>query len=51
MDSAGRPVINGAVGGMGVQDTYANYVNKTRLSSSSHGLCAILMAASAMEAN
>jgi len=51
MDSAGRPVINGAVAGMGVQDNYANYVNKTRLANSSHGLCAILMAASAMEAN
>ena len=45
------PVINNAVQGMGVQDNYANYVNKSRLMNSSHGLCAILLAASVMEAS
>jgi unsaturated rhamnogalacturonyl hydrolase len=50
MDAAGLPVINGAVQGMGVQVDYANYVNKQRLSNSSHGLCSILLAASEMEA-
>jgi rhamnogalacturonyl hydrolase YesR len=47
------PVINGAVTGMGVQASYALYVNQTmfpKRSNSSHGLCAILLAASEMEA-
>jgi unsaturated rhamnogalacturonyl hydrolase len=44
------PTIGGAVAGMGVQNDYANYVNKMRLTNSSHGLCAILLAASEMEA-
>ncbi|HEX6764321.1 MAG TPA: glycoside hydrolase family 88 protein, partial [Polyangiaceae bacterium] len=48
MDATG-PVINNAVAGMGVQVDYANYVNKMRLTNSSHGLCGILLAASAME--
>jgi unsaturated rhamnogalacturonyl hydrolase len=49
-DTGGLPVINNACQGMGVQVDYASYVNKTRLSNSSHGLCAILLAASEMEA-
>ena len=44
------PVINGAVQGMGVQTDYAGYINQTALSNSPHGLCAILLAASEMEA-
>jgi unsaturated rhamnogalacturonyl hydrolase len=49
-DSSGLPTINGAVQGMGVQTSYAGYVNQTALSNSPHGLCAILLAASEMEA-
>ncbi len=49
-DGSGLPTINGAVQGMGVQTSYAGYVNQARLSNSSHGLCAILLAASEMEA-
>lgn len=45
----GAPVISDAVEGMGVQVSYANYVNKKRLQNSPHGLCAILMAGSEME--
>jgi len=48
-NSSGQPVINDAVEGMGVQTNYANYVNKAGLSNSSHGLCAIMLAASQME--
>jgi len=47
------PVINGALQGMGVQATYALYVDQTmfmKKMNSSHGLCAILLAASEMEA-
>jgi unsaturated rhamnogalacturonyl hydrolase len=47
------PVISGAVQGMGVQATYALYVDQTmfmKKMNSSHGLCAILLAASEMEA-
>jgi unsaturated rhamnogalacturonyl hydrolase len=46
----GSPRMPGAVQGMGIQNDYASYVNKMRLTSSSHGLCAILMASSQMEA-
>ena len=49
-DSSNLPTVNGAVQGMGVQNNYAGYVNQNRLSNSSHGLCAILLAASEMEA-
>ena len=45
----GAPVVSDAVEGMGVQVSYANYVNKKRLQNSPHGLCAILMAGSEME--
>jgi unsaturated rhamnogalacturonyl hydrolase len=47
------PSITGAVKGMGVQDNYAAYVATTLmplLTDSPHGLCAILLAASEMEA-
>jgi unsaturated rhamnogalacturonyl hydrolase len=49
----GTPSITGAVKGMGVQNNYAAYVATTLmplLTDSSHGLCAILLAASEMEA-
>jgi len=49
-DSGGLPTINGAVQGMGVQTNYAGYINQTALANSPHGLCAILLAASEMEA-
>lgn len=48
-DQSGKPVISGVVQGMGIQDSYEGYVNKERLENSTHGLCAILMAASEME--
>jgi len=45
------PIINDAVHGMGVQNDYAGYVTqKALLANSPHGLCAILLAASEMEA-
>lgn len=47
---AGSPRIPGAVQGMGIQNDYASYVNKMRLTNSPHGLCAVLMASSQMEA-
>jgi unsaturated rhamnogalacturonyl hydrolase len=53
MDAQGTPSITGAVKGMGVQNNYAAYVATTMLpllTSSSHGLCAILLAAAEMEA-
>lgn len=46
---AGRPVIFDVVQGMGIQDTYEDYINKERLENSTHGLCSILMAAAEME--
>jgi rhamnogalacturonyl hydrolase YesR len=50
-DGSGLPTINGAVQGMGVQTSYAGYINQTpTLSNSPHGLCAVLLAASEMEA-
>jgi len=51
-DTEGRPSITGAVHGMGVQNDYAGYINQLPLvTDSSHGLCAILLAASEMEAH
>jgi unsaturated rhamnogalacturonyl hydrolase len=51
-DAQGRPSITGAVHGMGVQNDYASYVNQLPLlTDSPHGLCAILLAASEMEAH
>jgi unsaturated rhamnogalacturonyl hydrolase len=44
------PVINNAVAGLDPQISYAGYVGASRLSNSSQGLCAILLAASVMEA-
>jgi unsaturated rhamnogalacturonyl hydrolase len=51
--SGTMPSITGAVKGMGVQDNYAAYVSTSLmplLTDSPHGLCAILLAASEMEA-
>jgi len=51
--SGTMPSFTGAVKGMGVQDNYAAYVATTLmplLTDSPHGLCAILLAASEMEA-
>jgi len=48
-DSRG-PVVTGAVEGMGAQKDLASYLNKKRLENSPHGLCAVLLAATAVEA-
>jgi unsaturated rhamnogalacturonyl hydrolase len=45
----GTPSIIDAVEGMGVQASYADYVAKGRLSNSTHGLIAIMLASSLME--
>jgi unsaturated rhamnogalacturonyl hydrolase len=51
-DGQGRPSITGAVHGMGVQDDYAGYLNQMPLlTDSPHGLCAVLLAASEMDAH
>jgi unsaturated rhamnogalacturonyl hydrolase len=49
-DSSGLPTITDAVQGVSVSANYAAYINQATLSNSSHGLCAILLAASEMEA-
>ena len=48
--TAGLITITDAVEGMGVEASYAGYVGHKTLSNSPHGLCAILLAASEMEA-
>lgn len=48
-DADGAPTIIDAVEGMGVQASYADYVNKERLTNSPHGLMAIMLASSQME--
>lgn len=48
-DAAGQPVVGGAVEGMSVQPDFAGYVSKRRVPNLPHGLCALLLAASAME--
>jgi len=51
-DDQGRPSITAAVHGMGVQNDYAGYLNQMPLlTDSSHGLCAVLLAASEMDAH
>ena len=50
-DASGTPSITGAVNGMNVQNNYAGYVGQNKLTNSSHGLCAILLAAAEMEAH
>jgi unsaturated rhamnogalacturonyl hydrolase len=50
-DPNGLPTITGAVQGMSVGINYAAYINQLpTLANSSHGLCAILLAAAEMEA-
>jgi rhamnogalacturonyl hydrolase YesR len=48
-DAAGRPVFTGAVQGMGVQTDAAGYLKIPRLKNSTHGLMAVMIAASEME--
>jgi unsaturated rhamnogalacturonyl hydrolase len=48
-DASGRPVFTGAVKGMGVQKDAAAYLAVPRLKNSTHGLMAIMIAASEME--
>ncbi|HZL19540.1 MAG TPA: glycoside hydrolase family 88 protein, partial [Polyangia bacterium] len=50
IDANGLPTITGAVQGVSVGNNYASYINQATLSNSSHGLCAILLAAAEMEA-
>jgi unsaturated rhamnogalacturonyl hydrolase len=51
-DGQGRPSITGAVHGMGVQNDYAGYLNQMPLlTDSPHGQCAVLLAASEMDAH
>jgi unsaturated rhamnogalacturonyl hydrolase len=47
-DSFG-PTINEAATGMGVQPSYASYVGIEKVPNSYHGLCAVLLAAAAIE--
>ncbi len=49
IDSNGIGYINDTVTGMGVQNTYNDYISKEKLTNSTHGLCGILLASSAME--
>ncbi len=49
-DASGSPSITGAVQGMNAEPTYALYVSQATKTNSSHGLCAILLAAAEMEA-
>jgi unsaturated rhamnogalacturonyl hydrolase len=44
-----QPVIAGAAKGMSIQSSYDAYTAIPRLSNSAHGLCAVLLAAAAME--
>jgi unsaturated rhamnogalacturonyl hydrolase len=48
-DASGRPVFTGAVQGMGVQVSAANYLKIPRLKNSTHGLMSVQIAASEME--
>jgi rhamnogalacturonyl hydrolase YesR len=48
-DAAGRPVFTEAVKGMGVQNDAAGYLAIPRLKNSTHGLMAVMIAASEME--
>ncbi|MFO7693379.1 MAG: glycoside hydrolase family 88 protein [Vicinamibacterales bacterium] len=48
-DPSGRPVFTGAVQGMGVQTDAAGYLKIPRLKNSTHGLMAVMIAASEME--
>jgi hypothetical protein len=43
------PTISDAADGMGIQPTYANYVGIAKRTNSYHGLCAVQLAAAAME--
>jgi unsaturated rhamnogalacturonyl hydrolase len=48
-DAEGRPVIEGTVEGTSVQKNLAGYLARKRLTNAPHGLCGMLLAASAME--
>ncbi len=49
LEADGTPRVLDAVEGMGVQRDYAAYVSKARLTNSTHGLAAAMLAASVME--
>ncbi|MBC7255083.1 MAG: glycoside hydrolase family 88 protein, partial [Chloroflexi bacterium] len=49
LEADGTPQVVDAVEGMGVQRDYAAYVSRARLTNSTHGLAAVMLAASAME--
>jgi rhamnogalacturonyl hydrolase YesR/pectate lyase len=48
-DAEGRPVITDTVEGTSVQKDLAGYLSRRRLTNAPHGLCGMLLAASAME--
>ncbi|HNX48591.1 MAG TPA: glycoside hydrolase family 88 protein [Thermoanaerobaculaceae bacterium] len=48
-DQEGRPVVEGSVEGMSVQKDLEGYLGRKRLADSAHGLCGMLLAASAIE--
>ena len=48
-DAEGRPVIEDTVEGTSVQKDLAGYLARKRLTNAPHGLCGVLLAASAME--
>jgi hypothetical protein len=48
-DAEGWPVVEGTVGGMSVQKSLEGYLDKERYANYPHGLCGLLLAASAME--
>jgi unsaturated rhamnogalacturonyl hydrolase len=49
VDTEGRPVVEGTVEGTSVQKDVAGYLARRRLTNAPHGLCAMMLAASAME--
>ena len=49
-DSSGTPTITDTVVGLSVLASYADYINQATASNSPHGLCAVMLAASEMEA-
>jgi rhamnogalacturonyl hydrolase YesR len=49
VDAEGRLVVDGTVEGMSVQKDFASYVARRRLANAPHGICAVLLAATAIE--
>ena len=47
--STGKMTIRGTVQGMGIQDSYENYIHQETVENYPHGMAAVMMAASVME--